>query len=85
MILPLIVYLIKKDENAEIARHAKEAFNFHLSMTIYAVVGLFLSFFLIGIPMLIAIGFGSLILAIMATIRAAEDKHYRYPLTIRFL
>jgi uncharacterized protein len=52
---PLIVYLLKKDEDPFIALHAKESLNFHISLAIYAVVGfigMFVAFFatIAGLP-----------------------------------
>jgi uncharacterized Tic20 family protein len=50
---------------------------------IYALCCLPLAFILIGIPLLIVLGLGSLILAVMATIRTSNGLCYRYPLTLR--
>jgi uncharacterized protein len=36
MLAAIVVYLLKKDESAFIAEHAREAFNFNLSMFLYA-------------------------------------------------
>ena len=85
IILPLIVYCIKKEECETVAAHAKEALNFHLTMMIYGFISALLTFVLIGIPMMIAVIFGSLIFAIIGTIKAADDEVYRYPLTIRLI
>ena len=46
---PLIVWLVKRGESAEIDAHGKEALNFQISMLIYNVVA--------GILCLIVIGF----------------------------
>jgi uncharacterized Tic20 family protein len=31
VLLPLIIYLVKKDESPRVSHHAKEALNFHIS------------------------------------------------------
>lgn len=79
---PLIIYLVKKDESKFVAEHAAESLNFQLTMTLICI-GLVLS--IIGILLLWAVGIFSLIVVIIATIRASEGKLYRYPLTIRFI
>jgi uncharacterized protein len=85
ILLPLIIYLVKKDESAVVAFHAKEALNFHISVFIYALGCVLLTFFCIGFPMLICLGIAVLILSIMAAVRGADGHEYRYPLTIRFI
>ena len=86
-ILPLIVYFVKRDESKLVAAHAKEVLNFHLSLLIYCVCALPLlgCFFLVGIPIFMALGLMSFICTIIATIRASEGGFYFYPLTIRFI
>ena len=58
---PLVVWLFKRSESKFLDRHGKAALNFQISFTIYfAVLGVFLlgsvflSLFLVGIPLLIA-------------------------------
>jgi uncharacterized Tic20 family protein len=85
LILPLIVYLAMKGDSEFVANNAKEALNFHLSVFLYSLCCIPLIFVLIGIPLLIAIGLASLILAIVAAIKASDGGCYRYPLTLRFI
>src|SRR3954452_5593342 len=84
-ILPLVVYLAMRKESDYVACNAREALNFHLSVLIYCVCCIPLTFILIGIPMLIAIAIASLVLAIIAAVRASDGGCYHYPLTIRFI
>lgn len=88
---PLVVYLIKKDD-PYVRRHAAEALNFNLSVTLYALVGGFVTIILILlvvglllIPVLIAAGIAWLVLVINAGLKANRGEVYRYPLTIRFV
>jgi len=83
--LPLIVYLAMKGESEFVATNAKEALNFHLSVLIYCLCCIPLMVVLIGIPLLILIGLGSLVLAIIAAIKASDGGCYRYPLTLRLI
>ena len=79
---PLVIYLIKKDESAFVTHHAKESLNFQITMLIVVIV---LLVSIIGIFLLWAVGILSLVLVIIAAIRASEGKLYRYPFCIRFI
>ena len=85
LIVPFIVYIVKKDESAVIAFHSKEALNFHLSLCLYALLCIPLAMVFIGIPILILLGIATLILSIVAAVRGADGREYRYPFTIRFV
>jgi len=82
LLAPLIIYLIKKDESSFVAYHAKESLNFQITLFIVCII-LFIT--IIGILLLWAVGIISVVLVIVATIRAAEGKLYRYPLCIRLI
>lgn len=84
-VLPLVVYLAMRKESEYVAANAREALNFHISVLIYSLCCIPLVFVVVGIPLLIVLGLGSLILAIIATIRAADGGCYRYPLTLRLV
>jgi uncharacterized protein len=79
---PLIIYLWKKDDSPYVAEHAKEAFNFQLTLGIITVI-LFVT--LIGIIFLWVPWIMDLVFCIIAALKASENKLYRYPLTIRLL
>ena len=85
IILPLVVYLAMRHESEYLAQNAKEALNFHISIYIYALCCIPLAFIIIGIPMLILLGIFSLILAIVATVKASDGGCYRYPLNLRLV
>ena len=84
-LLPLVVYLVMKQDSAFVAAHSKEALNFHLSLLIYGLVIIPLCF--IGIGFLLGGGLILLyaILSIVAAIKTSENLLYRYPITIRFV
>jgi uncharacterized Tic20 family protein len=84
-ILPLIVFLVKREDSPLVAAHAKEVLNFHISVVIYVVASFALACVFIGIPLLLAVIAGSFICAIIAAIRASEGEFYHYPLTIRLI
>jgi uncharacterized Tic20 family protein len=85
ILLPLVVYLAMRRESEYVAANAREALNFHLSVLIYSVCCIPLVLIVIGVPLLVLIGLGSLVLAIIATVKAADGQCYRYPLTLRLV
>jgi len=82
IIAPLIIYLVKKDESKFVAAHSKEALNFMITVVIVCFV-LFIS--VIGILLLWVVGIAVVVLVIIASIKASENKLYRYPVNFRFI
>ena len=88
---PLIVWLVRKDEDAWSAGHGRNALNFNLSVLAYGLGLLVISLVTFGIGLLIAIpgwiflALGWFALTIVGAIKAANDQPWRYPLTIRFV
>jgi len=83
-ILPLVVYFAMRRESDYIAGNAASALNFHLSCFIYVICCVPLCYLLIGIPLIIAVAIASLILSIVAAIKASDGYCYHYPLSIPF-
>jgi uncharacterized Tic20 family protein len=81
----LIIWLIKRDEDAFVEEHSREALNFQLSIFIYMIVSAILILVLIGIALFFAVAVFSLVMSIIAGVKAASGQPYRYPLTIRFV
>jgi uncharacterized protein len=82
---PLVVWLAKRGDSAEIDAHGKESLNFQISMLIYSVIGGVLCLVLIGFLILILLHILNVVLVIVASIQASEGKFYRYPLAIRLI
>ena len=82
---PLVIWLMRKDQYPLVDDQGKEALNFQISMTIYYVVAALLIIVVIGIPLLIMLGLFSLIMTIIATVKANSGERYRYPLSIRLV
>jgi len=82
---PLVLWLIKKDQNPTLDAHGKEALNFQISSMIYACVSALLIFVLIGIFLLPAVLIANFALTIVGAVKANNGEFYRYPLTIQFL
>ena len=82
---PLIVWLVKRGESAEIDAHGKEALNFQISMLIYNVVAGILCLIVIGFALLAILHVLNVVFVIIASLRASEGQIYRYPLTLRLV
>jgi len=82
---PLVIWMIKKDVYPLVDDQGKEALNFQISMTIYYIVASILILILIGIVLLIGLALFSLVVTIIAMIKASDGVAYRYPLSIRFI
>jgi uncharacterized Tic20 family protein len=85
IIAPLVIWLIKKEELPLVDDQGKESLNFQISLTIYLVAAGLLSFVLIGISLLIALGIFGLVEVIIAAVRANEGERFRYPLNLRLI
>jgi uncharacterized Tic20 family protein len=89
---PLIIYLVKKDDDPFVADQGREALNFHLALLIVLgggwVLAFILSLVLIGFllfPILIAAGIAAFVFEIIAAVQASKGVWYRYPLNIRLI
>ena len=85
LIVPIIIWSMKKDEMPMVDAHGKEVINFQISFTIWFVIATIFIFILIGIPLLIALLLLQVIFIIIAAIKADNGELYHYPLTIRFI
>jgi uncharacterized Tic20 family protein len=93
IIVPVVIWLLKKDQSAFVNEHGKESINFQINLSVWAiiicVVGFLLIFLVIGIFLLpVALGalfIAGLILCIVAGIKAYEGNYYRYPFIIRLV
>ncbi len=82
---PLVLWQIKKEQSAYIDYHGKEAVNFQISITIYIAISIVLIFILVGILLLPTIIILSIVLTVIAALKANEGNYYVYPLTMRFI
>ena len=82
---PLVVWLIQKDKSGFVDEQGKESVNFQITITIAAVVGLILILACVGVVVLAAVGIFSLVMIILAAVKANSGERWRYPLCIRFI
>lgn len=81
----LIVWLLKKDDNAWLGEQAREALNFQITVLIGYVVAWVLAFVLIGLILLPAIYVVNLVLCIIAAAKISQGVDYRYPFALRLI
>lgn len=85
-IVPLIIWLIKKDEIVDMDRQGKEILNFRISMFIYILICIPLILLLgLGILGLIVIGFFYLIFPIVNAVKVSNGQEPNYPLTLKII
>lgn len=84
IVVPLIIYLVKKDESEQIAYHSREALNFHISIIIYSTI---CALTCVGIPLIFVITIGGIVFSIIAAVHSSDPLpyRYRYPLTMRLV
>lgn len=86
-LIPMVIWLARKDDSPLLDDHGCEALNFHISLMLYI---------LLSIPLVIAFGLGLILLLVViplvwlilpaiAAAAASKGEYYRYPMVIRFL
>ncbi len=86
ILIPLAIWLGKRDSSAFVDRHGRESLNFQISIVLYhLVLGTLL--WLVGLSWFANYVLESIVIVcvIIAAIRASEGRLFRYPFTIRFL
>jgi uncharacterized Tic20 family protein len=82
---PLILWVVKKDEDAFVEATGREVLNFQISATIYGIICGLLFLVFIGVILLPILVIAVIIYTIIGALKANEGQLYRYPFTIRFL
>ncbi len=85
IIVPIIIWQIKKDEFGFVNEHGKEAVNFQISILIYAAVACVFCFACVGFALLPAVYIFDFVCLLIAALRANDGQRYRYPLCIRLI
>jgi len=84
-IVPLVLWLTKKDEILHMDKQGKAILNFRISMFIYMIISAILTLIVIGILGLIAIGIILLLFPITNAINVSNGKEPYYPFSIKFI
>jgi len=85
LIVPLVIWLIKKNEFSFVDEQGKESLNFQISMTIYGIIAGLLCYIFIGFILLPILIIADIVLIIIATVKTSKGEGYRYPFTIRVI
>lgn len=85
IILPLIIWMLQRDKLPFVDDQGREAINFQISVSIYAIICAILIFIAIGFFLLIVLAIFDLVITINAALQARDGVTYRYPMTIRFI
>jgi uncharacterized protein len=80
VVAPLIIYVIYKDRDPFIRRHATQALNFQIIIAIVYFVSVPLSLIGIGVLTGLAAWICTLVFGIMAAMAANKGEEYTYPL-----
>lgn len=85
VLVPLIIWFIKRKQSAFLDRNGKAAVNFQLSMLIYSVAAALATVILIGFVALAGLVILHIFCVITGAVKAHKGEVYAYPLTIRFI
>ncbi len=89
LIVPFGFWLYRKKQFPELDAHAKAVLNFHLSITLYIFLSLFLFFSVESLGWLVFVtvflGFMIPIFSIISGLRVLKNKQPTYPFSIHFL
>lgn len=85
LIVPIVIWQLKKNELPGIDIHGKNAVNWIISAIIYAIVSAVLIVVLIGIPLLLILVVLHVVFPIVAAIKANSGEYWKYPMAITFL
>ena len=84
MIVPIVLWQIKKNELPGVDVHGRNVVNWILSELIFVVIGIILCFVFIGIPLLWALGILAIVFPIIGGVKAASGEVWRYPMSFQF-
>lgn len=85
IIAPLAIWLMNRDKMPFVDDQAKEAINFQLTITLYAIISGVLILAIVGFVLLPVVIVFDVVASIIAAIKAQQGIAYRYPMTIRFI
>ena len=84
-ILPLVLWLTKKDSSEYIDANGKIVMNWIISCLIYGIVSGILCLIGIGVVLLIALAICNLTFIIIGSVKASQGNSWPYPLSIPFI
>lgn len=85
LIVPIVLWQLKKNEMPSVDAHGKMVLNFILSSMLYGVICGALVFAIIGIPLLMVLSVICVVLPIIGGIKANDGVLWQYPFVINFV
>lgn len=80
----LVFYLVKKDDEY-VVQQSKESLNWNITAAIAYFVGFILTFIIIGVLVLLAVGIMHLVFCIMGAIACSKGNDFRVPFALRLI
>lgn len=84
-LMPVIMWVVYKDENQFIRDNGRMAVNWIISNIIYYIILIPLCFIIIGIPFVVVLGILDVVFCIIAGVKASEGRVWKYPLSFNIL
>jgi uncharacterized Tic20 family protein len=85
-LVPLVMWLTRREGSAFLDDHGRETVNFHLTVTLYAVLAVVLvPACFVGVPLIAGVYALGIVGAVRACRAANRDEYYRYPMCLRVL
>lgn len=83
-VIPMVIWILKKDQAPDIDRCGREVLNFNVTMLIAFAAAWLLMFVLVGFLLFPVLWIFGLVVTIIAAVKTNDGQHYRYPLCLRF-
>ena len=84
LIVPIVLWQIKKDESEILDRHGKIVMNWLLTEFILLIIAAPLCFILIGFPLVFIITAAAIVFPVIGAVKAGNGEIWPYPCSIRF-
>ncbi|WP_328392046.1 DUF4870 domain-containing protein [Nocardia sp. NBC_00416] len=81
-VAPLIVWVLYKDRDEFVRRHAVDALNFQIVLAIAYVVSAVLMIVLIGLLLFPIVWIAGIVFSVLAGIAANNGREYKYPFNV---
>ena len=88
MVIPLVIWWLKRDKSTFVEHHAREALNFQITFSLLCVLWSVLTVFLVGwllLPLVPVVLIVALLFMFRAAMKAGNGEFYRYPFTVHLV
>ncbi len=86
-LVPLVMWLVKKEDSSYLDDHGREALNFELSILLYGILLIPISIITLGIGAVLYVPWAivGIVAPICGAVAANKGRFYRYPMCVRFV